>query len=275
MYYFNKAISLIFQFLFYPFKEIAPMWGLVWIALLTAVLALLIYRYFSAQESIRRAKDRMKAHILEMRLFQQDPVLMGRAVRSALRSNLSYLRFNLKPFLFMFIPVVLILIQMEARFGFRPLQPGDSVLVRTFWASAPSGEEDPSVKLIPSDGISIDSPSLLVREKGEIDWRIRIDEWGNPSISLQSKEERFTVPLEVSNRVVPVSRWSGKRNSMDMLLFPAANPLPSGGKLESVEIEYPRREMEIRGYEVHWIWPFLILTLLAGYLLKGFFRVQF
>ena len=275
MYTINKGINLFFQLLFYPFSGMSPLWGLLWVSVLTAVLALLIYRWFSSQESIRRTKDRMKAHILEMRLFQQDPVLMGRAVHSALRSNLSYLRLNLKPFLFMFIPVVLILIQMEARFGFRPLQPGDSVLVKTFWRSDPSREKDTPVRLVLSDGISIESPSLRVKENREIDWRIHVEKWGEASISLQSSEGTVTLPLEVSDRMVPVSSWNGGKNALDRVFYPAAYPLPSHGNLAVIEIDYPRREMDILGHSVHWVWPFFVITLLAGYLLKGFFRVQF
>jgi hypothetical protein len=40
-------------------------------------------------------------------------------------------------------------------------------------------------------------------------------------------------------------------------------------------IDYPRRDFRFFGYTVHWVWPFLVLSLVAGYLLKGVFRVQF
>ena len=83
MYLINKILNPIFHLLFLPFAGREPVWALIWISLLTAVLALLIYRFFSSQDLIKQVKNRIKSHILEMRLFQQDPVLMGRAVRSA------------------------------------------------------------------------------------------------------------------------------------------------------------------------------------------------
>jgi hypothetical protein len=45
--------------------------------------------------------------------------------------------------------------------------------------------------------------------------------------------------------------------------------------LLSVEIDYPRRDFRLLGARIHWIWPFLFVSLLAGYLLRRGFRVQF
>ena len=56
---------------------------------------------------------------------------------------------------------------------------------------------------------------------------------------------------------------------------PAGQPLPRDGDLLAVEIDYPRRDFRLFGHTMHWLWPFLVVSLLAGYLLKGVFRVQF
>jgi hypothetical protein len=275
VYFLNTVLNPLFSALFFPFRSAAPEWTLAWISLVTAVMALLVYRFFSAQESIRKVKEQLKANILEMRLYQDDPVLMGRAIVSVLRNNFKYLRLNLKPFLFMFIPVVLVLIQMESRFGFRPLQPGDSFLVKTIWESESSVSRTSPLSLNLSGGISLASPALRIRENQEIDWKLEVTRDGPASLDIVMNHEKVNIPVEIGERVIPVSPWNGKKGSLDMIFFPAAHPLPSSGDLLSVEIDYPRRDFRFCGYPVYWIWPYFILSLIAGYMLKGLFRVQF
>jgi uncharacterized membrane protein (DUF106 family) len=272
VYTINQILNPLFRFLLYPFRTSSPEWGLLWISVLTAVVALLVYRFFSAQESIRNVKAQLKAHVLEMRLFQHDPVLMGRAVLSVLRKNATYLRLNLKPFLFMLLPVVLILIQMEERYGYRPLQPGDSVVLKTFWK--PEAPEYPSPILELTGGLSLDSPALHIGENREIDWKIKTTREQESFLSIHAGAEEIRIPVEVSDRIVPVSSWNGPRNSLKMLFHPAAHPLPSSGALLSAEIDYPRRDFRFLGRPIHWLWPYLIISLVAGYALKGLFRVQ-
>jgi len=258
----------------FPFRNADPAWGLLWISLITAVVALLVYRFFSAQDAIGEVKDRLKAHILEMRLFQHDPVLMGRAILSVLKCNFRYLRLNLKPFFFMFLPVVLILIQMEARYGYRPLQPGDTALVKTFWKQGVEEHLNENPSLAVSEGITLDTPPLRIDSTDEIDWRIQATRDGPAFLEIRSDEEPIRIPVSVSDRIIPVSPWNGRKGSMDMLFFPAAHPLPSSGNLLSAEIEYPRRDFRFFGVPVYWIWPYFFISLVAGYLLKGVFRVQ-
>jgi len=270
----HQFLTPFFELFFFPFRGADPLWGLIAVSLLTAALALLIYRWFSAQARIRRVKELLKAHILEIRLFQQDPVLTGRAVLSVLKTNLLYLRLNLKPFLIMFLPVMLILIQTEARLGYRPLAPGESVLVRTFWQTEDALLEDSKGPRVEGQGVSLASPPLRIRENLEIDWKIRVTDPQSASLTFLSGQGQVSIPIRVSDRMVPISTWNGRKGSFNLLLHPAAQFLPHEGDLVAVEIDYPRRDCTLGKVSVHWIWPFLALTLAAGYLCKGFFKVQ-
>jgi uncharacterized membrane protein (DUF106 family) len=272
---FQQVLNGIFGLLFSPFESMAPLWLMLWVSLVTAVLVLLVYKYFSSQEAIKEAKDRVKAHILEIRLFQDDPVLMGRAVRAVLGANLKYLSLNLKPFLFVFLPILLMLIQMEARFGYRPLRPNESTVVRTYWRSPHPGDATSGPALLPGDGLSLQSPPLRIGDGKEIDWRIRVDRTDPGGFVLETKDNPIALQVVVSEEIVPVSPRNVQKGAMDILWYPAGQPLPRNGDLLAAEIGYPRRDFELFGHTVHWVWPFLIVSLLAGYLLKGVFRVQF
>lgn len=267
----NRAYGILFS----PFENRDPLWLLLWLSVLTAVLVLLVYKYLSSQEAIRKAKDRVKGHILEIRLFQEDPVLMGRAVRGALAANFSYLRLNLKPFLIMFVPLLLLLVQMEARFGYRPLLPNESAVVRTTWRPAVAAHRGTCPRLVPDEGLSLRSPPVRIGERNEIDWKIHTNHTGTTGFVLQTTNDSFPLRVVVSEKLVPLSPKTVQAGSIDWLWHPAGQPLPPQGDLLSVEIGYPRRDFRLLGVKMHWIWPFLVFSLLAGYLLKGVFRVQF
>lgn len=270
----QQILNGIYAPLFSPFSGADPVWLLLWLSLATAVLVLLVYKTLSSQEAIREAKDRVKAHILEIRLFQDDPVLMGRAVRAVLAANVRYLGLNVKPFLIVFLPVSLLLVQMEARLGYRPLLPNESVLVRTVWKSAQPGGRHPDPILLPGDGLSLEGPPLRIEDGREIDWRLRAERMGAAGFVLQSTEGSVGLRVAVSERIVPVSPRNVPEGAMDILWHPAGQALPPNGNLLAAEIGYPRRDLRFLGRNVHWVWPYLAASLLAGVLLKGVFRVH-
>jgi hypothetical protein len=264
-----------YAILFYPFQERDPVWLMLWLSVLASLLVLVVYKVVSSQEAMRKTKDRLKAHILEIRLFQDDPVLMARAVRSVLAANLTYLRLNTKPFLVVFVPLFLLLIQMEARFGYRPLVPNESALVRTFWRSPCPADAAHCPSLIPEEGLSVRTPPLRIAERNEIDWRIRAEAAGRPAFVLKTMNDSVPLLVVVSDKLIPVSPRNVPQGSVDLFWHPMGQSLPAGSDVLSAEIEYPRRDFRLLGYRMHWIWPFLVLSLLSGYLLKGVFRVQF
>ena len=54
-------------------------WTLGFVSILAGAVMLWAFGKFSSQDSIRRVKDRLKANMLEMRLFVDEPVLIWRA----------------------------------------------------------------------------------------------------------------------------------------------------------------------------------------------------
>ena len=127
----NAILNFLFEAVFYPFQSFPPIWGLFFISVLTGVLMLLVFKRISNQEGIRRIKNRIKAHLLEMRLYKDDIRLSFRVMGALLIDNFKYLTFALRPMLVLMIPVLLILIHTGTRYAQRPLQNGESAIVTT------------------------------------------------------------------------------------------------------------------------------------------------
>ncbi|NOR12743.1 MAG: hypothetical protein GQ545_05770, partial [Candidatus Aminicenantes bacterium] len=111
MWTFNRVFGKIFDLLFIPFRDMNPWVGMIIISFLTGLLMLVIFRYTSNQAGIKKAKNKIKAHLLELRLYKDSLGLSLKAQGNILLANLKYITHSFKPMLVMIIPVILILIQ--------------------------------------------------------------------------------------------------------------------------------------------------------------------
>lgn len=263
-----STLNFLFDLLFWPFRTTSAWWPVTFLSLVTAILMLLVFRYFSNQGAIRRAKDQLGAHLLEVRLFQDQPGVVARAYARLLAGTGRYLLHSLKPLAVMLLPLVLILAQMELRLG-REMGPGRPVLVEAVFEPGTTLE---NVELKVPQGVSITAPPLRIPEEHQVNWRIEAGQAGQFSLDIALpgtvEGKQFAVPAALE-------RISALRSSrmLDLLLYPG-EPLLSG-PVKSIEITYPQRTMKILGYELHWLIPFFVMSLLFGYALKGVMGVEF
>ena len=126
----NTVLNGLFDLLMFPFRALDAWWGMVAISLLTGLLMLAVFRLTSNQAGIRAAKDRIKAHLLEMRLFKDNFRVSFGAQRQILAANWRYIGYSAKPLLVMIVPLVLILIQLNFWFGYEPLAVGQTAILK-------------------------------------------------------------------------------------------------------------------------------------------------
>ena len=99
------------------------------ISIVIGLLMVIVFRYTSDQKAIGRAKDRLKAHLLAVRLFQDQLPVVMRAYGKILRGTGSYLRLAFTPFLIAILPITFLIVQLDRYFGWMPLQPAQTFLV--------------------------------------------------------------------------------------------------------------------------------------------------
>ncbi len=264
-----STLNALFDLLFWAFHDGSPWWPVLFFSLVTAVLMLLVFRYFSNQVAIRRAKDQLGAHLLEVRLFQDQLGVVARAYARLLGATGMYLLYSLKPLAVMLLPLILLLAQMELRLG-RDARPATPVLVKASFAQDVSVE---TAELKVPEGIAITAPAVRIPEDQEVDWRIEARQPGEYNLEITvgaSRESKlFTVPAGF-RRVSPLRTSS----VLDLLLYPGEPSLPVG-PVKSIEIGYARRDVLLFGYGMHWLIPFFALSLVLGYALKGVMGVEF
>ena len=125
-----------------PFRSFPPIVGLSVVSLLAAIGMLLVFRATSNQPAIADVKRRIHAGIFEIRLFNDDLRAMFAAQLDILRHNLTYVRLSLAPMLWMFVPLLLLIAQLQFYYGYDGFVPGQSAVVKVRLkqgASPPAG----------------------------------------------------------------------------------------------------------------------------------------
>jgi hypothetical protein len=174
----------------------------------------------------------------------------------------------------MIIPLLLILAQLNARYGYRPLRPGEQAIlkVKTIPGTNPL---DLDMSIAPASGFAVETPALRLTEEGEIDWRLRAVSPGRHDIVLRWQNRSVVKIMEVgypSLRLL-APRKPG-RGFFDLFFNPAEPPLPKGVPLASIELSYSGRGLSLLGFNIHWLLAFFVLSLVFGFGLKGFFKVE-
>ena len=235
------------------------------VSFLTGLAAVLVFGYVSNQESLRRIKNRIQAHLLELRLFPDQLGVVLRAYGRVLRWTLSYLMYNLKPLAILMLPLIIIMIQLDLRLGSRPLQPNDSFIL-TAKLVEPSTLDADSLQL--PKGLTLTAPPVNIPALKEVDWRIRADEYGvfTPSVVLGGKS--FAKQVVVSKEITPLASERGRSGIMEWFMNPVEQPLPRSGPLRSLEINYAARSLDLGYFTTNWMVVFLVVSLASGLILK-------
>jgi len=269
----NRYAAGIFGILVSPFKNIDPIWSLTLFSLLIAVLMLIVFRYTSDQQKIREAKSKIRAYIFELSLFKDDIGIVLSAQKNIFIHNLRYIKYALKPMLFMIIPVAIILIQLESWYGHRPLKPEETAIVslKLKYGVDPI----PDIALSAGDGVNIETPPLRIPEEREVDWRIRAQEPGAHELKFKMPGQDVSQNVIVSaDGLAQISPMVSASDTRDVLLNPALKPLPEGSIVEHIKIDYPAKSIEIYKWHVHWLVVVFLLSIVFGFALKGLFRVE-
>jgi uncharacterized membrane protein (DUF106 family) len=259
-----------------PFRAL-PGLGLIVVSALTGVVMLLIFGRTSNQNAIRHAKSRLKAHIAEIWLFKDDLAQMLLATARVLGQTGRYFAHSLRPLLFLFVPVLVIMVTLGARYAHRPFRPEEGAMIAVVLDDQ-AWTRDASVTLEASDGLEVVGPALRIPAKREIDWRITTRTAGSHLLTVGTPRGTVTKKIEVRDdprRLTALAPSRGRALSGAFLEYPVEPPLSAAAGVREIRVVgWPTRELRVLGITVHWLVAFFVLSLVAGLAVKDAFGVE-
>jgi hypothetical protein len=258
-----------------PFRSFPPIVGLAVVSLVAAVGMLLVFRATSNQPAIAAVKRRIHAGIFEIRLFNDDLKAMFQAQSDVLRHNLTYLRLSLTPMLWMLVPLLLLIAQLQFYYGYDGLAAGQSAIVKVRLkegAPPPSGAT-PAIALEAPRGLRVESPLVWIPSEREAAWRIGTDASGDYALTVVLDGKSVSKQVRVSDQVGWRTPERLEAGFVNQVLYPAEKPIESDVPIEAITVAYPEREISVLGVGMHWLIAFFVLSLVFAFALKSRFGV--
>jgi hypothetical protein len=181
--------------------------------------------------------------------------------------------------LWVVVPFVLVVAQLQFHYGYAPLRPGRQVLVKAALreglvsTSAAHDTDGEVASLEVPESIRVETPALHLPAAGEIVWRIAPEADGTYVLRVHVGGETQTKTLVVAGGVVRRSPIRPAASFMDQLLYPSEMPLPADSALSSLIVAYPEGTVDVFGWQVHWMIVYFALSIAFAFALRKPFGV--
>jgi len=271
----NDVLRPVFDLLQAPLRGLPPLVGIVIWSIPVGVFALWVFKATSNQQRIAEVKRKIHSCLFEIRLFNDDLVAIVRAQGEILRHVAHYQALALKPMLFILPPLVLLMVQLHAFYGFRGLKPGDQTLVRAVFDSSSAegwtGTRPPVSLEVPA-GLRIDGDAVWAPDMGELLWQVDAEDWGDYDLQFHLDGATIHKTLRVTDSVVRLSPTRPDRSALAQLEWPSEQPLPADSALREITLAYPEGEVALAGWHFEWQYAwmvvFFVLTMVIAVALR-------
>lgn len=252
------------------FGEAHPLVSLIPLSVAIGIAMLWVFGKTSNQRAIARAKKKMQAYLLELRLFGDDPSLLFKAQGKLIASNLRYLGLMFQPALILTIPMVFLLVHLDAVYGVSALPQGESAIV-TLQATGRLPPTIPTPELEAPPGVEVETAGVRALDQGQFSWRIKAVEPADGALRFTWRGESFEKEIRAGG---PWTYVSHRRASgfWDAILYGGEERVQVQ-HVDWIDVAYPGTSIETGGFRLHWLVWFLVLSIVAAYLLKGVFGV--
>jgi hypothetical protein len=248
-----------------------PLGIVIAISLVIGLLMVVVFRYTSDQKAIRLAKDQLKAHLLAVRLFQdQLPVVLSSYVR-IIGGTGRYLRLAFKPLLFVVVPLIVFIVQVDRYLGLTPMQAGQSFLVKVRIANSDVLD---AVSLAVPPGIETTAPPVHIPIENEVLWRLAAERSGLYDLGIGVNQQTVSKRVVVSSELARLSPVRLRGQLWERFFVSGEPAVPENSAIESIAVNYPDRSISFAWMEWNWIWLFFVLSLLAGFFFKTVLRIE-
>lgn len=264
----NRVLGGILDALLGPLEGLPAEVALLLWSLVVAVLMLLVVKRTTNQGALAAVKRRIHACMFEIRLLNDDLAAILRAQWELLRHNGRYLLLSLPPLGLTIVPLVVLIGHLHGYYGFRPMLPGQEVLVRVALSGEPATER-PRLELALPPGVTAVTPGVWAPQLQEMAWRVRADRPGRHELEVVLEGQRFAKELTVGSGVVRVSPERPGPSLLGQLTWPAELPLPADAPIRLISTSYPPRDLVLLGaWEYGWMVWFMVLSVAFAFALR-------
>lgn len=266
-------LNRVFDLLLGPLGPLPLAASLAIVSLVTAVALLVVVRATSNPRALVAVKRQIHADLFEIRLFNDDLRAILRAQLDMFRHNATYLRLSLVPIAWAFIPLALVVVQLDSFFGYTGVAVGEPFIITAQLRSRDAVGDLGMSTIEAPPGIRLETPAVSFPGLQQLVWRLVADAPGDHTVTLRIGGETYTKAVHASNGLARRSPVRPARGWRNQLRYPSEFPLPESGLVDSLIVAYPERQVTLFGWSVSWMVVYIVETIFFAFLLKSPLRV--
>jgi len=213
--------------------------SLVLVSMACGVGVAWIFRWTVDGDALRLARKHVYAHLLEFRLFADEPWLILRAQGALIVENLRICGLLLPAAVLCVIPLAWIFLQLEGVYGYQPLKIGQAAMVTVQMDGAiEPGDAQSSLEAPP--GIAVETPPVRDFHDKQISWRIRALKPVGGRLKLNVRGNAIEKDVSAGDRTLFLT--PRRSHSLVQFLLRPEEPRIASSGIVWVEIDYPKTD---------------------------------
>ena len=241
------------------------------LSVITGLAMIVLFGYLSDQKAVRVAKDQLRAQLLAVRLFQDQPQVVMRAYGRILTGTGRYLKVAFKPLAIVIIPLTLMLVHFDRYLGSLPFQPNQPILLKAQLAG-PGDLDNVALRLPP--GLSESAPAVHIAGENEVDWRLVASADGNYTVDVLASGQQLGKQVVVSGNLMHLSACRMQGQLWERLLDCAEPALAANAPVKLLAVDYPSRDFDIGPWTTDWLVIYFVVSLAAAVLFKFILGIE-
>src|SRR3989344_1680496 len=240
---------------FGPLLELGPFWAIFILSLIISLLIVLVYKYATNQEEMKRLKDQQKDFQKKMKELKENPAEMMKIQKEAMQSNLQYMKHSFKATLITMLPILLIFGWMNGHLMYEPIYPGEKFTMTAGFADGVTGEAE----IIVDEGVEILS-EVKQQIQSQVTWRMK-SSGGEHYLKVKTSEGEEEIKVLITKE------------------FKYENPISffEDSDIKSLQVNYeklkPLGTFSIFGWEPGWLGLYIILSIVFSMGLRKVLKV--
>jgi type II secretory pathway pseudopilin PulG len=235
------------------------------VSVLTGLVMIVLFGYLSDQNAVRRAKDQLRAQLLAVRLFQDQPQVVLRAYGRIVTGTGRYLKVSFKPLAIIIVPMLALLIYCDRYLGSLPFQTNQPILLKARLDKA-DALDNVALRLPP--GLAESAPAVHIADNNEVDWRLVASSEGNYTVNVLTDGQEIGKQVVVSSNLAHLSECRLRGRFWQRLLDCAEPALPANAPVSLLAVNYPSRDIDLGPWTTNWLVVFFVVSLAAAPLFK-------
>ncbi len=254
---FLDFLNPIFDFLFGWLLPLPPFWSILILSIIMSLIVLVITKYTTDQNLMKRLKDEQKELQKEIKELKDNPEKMMAVQKKQMESSMKYMTQSFRPMIFTFIPIIIIFGWISAHLAYEPIMPGQEFSVKV------QLEKNLGATIINAtapDGITLTSDASKEVTDGIAIFTFKGGEgaYAAPGITFNVNGKEYAKDVIISSKRAYASPIKAVRDK-------------TVRQIETVQDK--TQVIKIGSFSLSWIWSYIIFSIIFSSIFRKWMKV--